>query len=133
MPKGKKMLPFSVCVDLDGTLISHWSGDYHIKNFGEPLPGAHAFLEQLRAMGGQITIFTCRGNCRVSGYDAADCQQIIKNFLDEKGLIYDHVFVGQGKPVASYYVDDRGINCMPQIDPDAYARTLMHIRAMGDD
>lgn len=136
-PKGKKkMLPFSVCVDLDGTLISHWTGDFHIKNFGHPLPGAREFLEQLRAMGGSITIFTCRGNANLSqrdGYGAAACQQIIKDYLDANGLIYDSVYVGQGKPVANWYIDDRGISCMPEYDADAYTRALMHIRSMSED
>jgi hypothetical protein len=37
---------------------------------------------------------------------------------------YDEIYVGQGKPVASYYVDDRGVRCLPQHDKDAYKKVL---------
>lgn len=129
----KKMAPFSVCVDLDGTLISHWTGDFNIGNFGHPLPGAHSFLETLRGMGASITIFTCRGNIRVGGMAVEDCHRIIKEYLDAQGFIYDAIYVGQGKPVANWYIDDRGISCMPEYDPEAYTRALMHIRGMQED
>lgn len=48
----------------------------------------------------------------------------VKEYMDKHNLPYDEVYYGQGKPVASYYVDDRGIRCLPQTDPKAYDKVL---------
>lgn len=48
----------------------------------------------------------------------------IKEYMDKHELPYDEIYVGQGKPVASYYVDDRGVRCLPQLDNEAYGKVL---------
>lgn len=125
-------MKMNICLDLDGTLISHWTGPFDLHNFGEPLPGAIEFTRTLRDMGSEITIFTCRGNAKLGkahGADPEACRQIIRAYLDKHGFTYDVIYIGQGKPIADFYVDDRGVSCTPETDPEAFTKVLTFLRS----
>lgn len=121
----------SICVDLDAVLAKYdgWKGVEHI---GEPLPGAADFLRQIKALGARVVIFTTRTNAdpAISGRtESVDMlTQRVRLWLDAHGLPYDEIYAGQGKPLASGYVDDRAVPCLPQIAGSfAYEIALMHI------
>jgi hypothetical protein len=40
----------------------------------------------------------------------------VKEWLDKHGFAYDRIWTEQGKPIASAYVDDRGVACRPEED-----------------
>lgn len=102
----------NICVDLDGVLAEYneWKGIFH---FGPVIEGAKEFLQKLRDRGFFIVINTCRGHVELNGYTPKYLAQQVENWLKLNDLPYDDVFVGQGKPPAHAYIDDRAIHCNP--------------------
>jgi len=124
----------SVCVDLDATIAQYdeWKGAC---NIGEPLPGAKEFLEAIREIPARIVIFTTRGNFSVNkGFTIDQLQEIVERWMGDNGLQYDEIYVGQGKPIASAYVDDRAVQCRPTSDwqeaERAYHAALLQVTAL---
>lgn len=120
----------SIAVDLDGVLARYdgWRGVDHI---GEPLPGAAEFLRRLKAMGARVVIYTTRTNADPAVSERRESVEMltqrVRLWLDAHGLPYDEIYVGQGKPLASAYVDDRAVPCLPQIAGSfAYEIALLH-------
>jgi hypothetical protein len=105
-------------VDLDGVLAAYdgWKGIEHI---GSPLPGAADFTRRLREVA-RVVIYTTR--CKeylenkgdFDGRPAHELAAIVRGWLDRHGFAYDEIYVGQGKPFAVAYVDDRAVPCRPQ-------------------
>lgn len=108
----------TVCVDLDGVLAVYdgWKG---IDNIGQPIPGAVEFVAELNRFA-EVMVFTTRCNLSASSKDAGETvlslQKRIKDWLDKYGFKYKDVYIGQGKPLAAAYVDDRSVICRPQDD-----------------
>lgn len=132
-PAAKKRRP-RVCVDLDGVLAEYdgWKGLNHI---GQPLPGAPEFLKGLAKIA-SIVVFTTR--CSLDPGDEAgmivatpeELRGHVVDWLERHELPYDDVYIGQGKPRAAAYIDDRAIQCKPQDDPEAYDMSLTELRAL---
>jgi len=113
----------TACVDLDGTLIrfDEWRG---VEYFGDPLPGAKEFLSKLREKF-DVVIYTCRCTEGIDGPEKASLlRNRVRDELDRLGFEYDHIWIGQGKPIASVYIDDKGMRCDPAADNLAYQRIL---------
>ena len=92
------------CFDIDGTLCSQVRGDY-MK--AKPFQARIDHVNNLRAAGHQITLFTARG--ATSGIDwASRTEKQLANW----GLHYDALIFG--KPHADLYIDDKAIH------PDSY-------------
>lgn len=102
----------TVAVDLDGVLAYHyeWNG---VEHFGDVIEGAHEFLRTLRQYF-KVIIYSCRGNAELNGLDPSALYLNMAGWLHENGLEHDAIFVGQGKPSARAYIDDRGVSCRPQ-------------------
>ena len=112
-----------ICVDLDGVLAEdgQWNG---VEHFGKVIDGAKEFLENLRQHY-DVVIYTCRFTEGINGIEKAGLlRNRVRDWLDENELPYDEIFIGQGKPIATAYVDDRGINCSPQYNKDAFQKVL---------
>jgi len=120
-----------VCVDFDGVLAAYdgWKG---LDFTGNPLPGAVEFTRRLAEFA-DVVVFTSR--CCVESHrdelkeptrPASDLaprlQHSIRYWLDKYHFTYHEIYVGQGKPPASAYIDDRAIPCSPQLDPLAYQK-----------
>jgi hypothetical protein len=99
-----------VCVDLDGVLIDGTQGWRGILAMNAPLPGAHAFLEELRDFA-QVLIYTSRIH---EGMDMPKMVEVIRGWLAEHNLPYDGIWTGKGKPAGMAYIDDRAVSCRPQ-------------------
>ena len=85
-----------VCVDLNGVL-DDYTGWKHADHWDPPRAGARTFLEELRARGYDIVIFTTRHPAGV------------RRWLHTHGL---HDLVGavtRRKPPAHVFVDDRAV------------------------
>ena len=128
----------SVCVDVDGVLF-HYEGWKGIRSFGDLLPGAKEFLNEV-AKFARIVIYTSRckeypvdtpnpdGFPEVDRSSALELQSIVEDWLRENSLPFHEVYIGQGKPFAHAYVDDRGVSCVPQKWPGAYDFALGEIK-----
>lgn len=122
----------TAAVDLDGTLARYdgWKGADH---FGEPLAGAKDFLSEL-AKTHKVLIFTTRTKdddpalMRGNAQNRHALAGLVRGWLDAAGMPYDDVYIGQGKPIADVYVDDRAIAVPPNPQPEDYAAALEAIR-----
>ncbi|HEX6278550.1 MAG TPA: hypothetical protein VFZ49_00925 [Pyrinomonadaceae bacterium] len=131
-PKAKKN---RVALDLDGVLAEYhgWEGSDHI---GPPLPGALEFAKSIANLA-DIVIFTSRC-AEEAGADSEFIQTMnagqmrvnIINWLEKHGFPFVDVYVGQGKPRVSAFIDDRAVVCSPQYDEDAYAEAEKNLRAL---
>lgn len=114
-----------VCLDLDGVLAQYdkWRGVEHI---GDPIPGALKFVKDLSKIA-EVVIFSSR-----CAQDIAEGSRItpgqlrihIIEWLEKHKFPYSDVYVGQGKPRAAAFIDDRAVQCSPQNDEDAFKNAL---------
>lgn len=120
----------TVCVDLDGVLAKyeHWTGS---EKFGEPLPGAATFTRQL-AETAHVVIFTTRCNREMNREQSAEgLRRRVALWLDDHGFAYHEIYIGQGKPHAAAYVDDRAVSCRPQVfGATAFRRALGRVKVL---
>jgi len=137
-PKPSKKIPKSkktrVCVDLDGVLAEYhgWEGADII---GPPLPGALKFAKAIAKIA-DIVVFTSRCSTEtgdddsVSRLTAGQLRIKVVDWLGRNGFPFADVYVGQGKPKVAAFIDDRAINCSPQLDPDAYQESERALRVL---
>lgn len=120
-----------VCVDLDGVLAQYdkWKGVDHI---GDPVDGAVEFAKKLAKIA-EITIFTSRcAQDVLEGSRITPGQLRIKvvDWLEQHGIPYSDVYIGQGKPRAAAFIDDRAVRCDPQNHADAFQEALASTRTL---
>lgn len=114
-----------VCVDLDGVLAQYdgWKG---LDFTGAPIPGAVEFTRALSEFA-EIVVFTTRctvephrGDLNEPTRPASDLAprlvHQVRYWLEKYKFTFDDVYVGQGKPIAHAYIDDRAVRCVPQAD-----------------
>ncbi|KXK01360.1 MAG: hypothetical protein UZ17_ACD001001821 [Acidobacteria bacterium OLB17] len=120
-----------VCVDLDGVLAQYdkWRGIDHI---GEPVEGALQFMKKL-ARFASITIFSSRcAQDVLEGSRISPGQLRIRviEWLEKHKFPYTDVYIGQGKPRAAAFIDDRAVLCSPQTDEGAFDAALAQTRIL---
>jgi hypothetical protein len=118
----------TVCIDVDGVLAQYdgWKG---VDHFGDPIPGARAFLAVLREEF-DVVIFTTRTNPEMSKPESAELlRNRVRDWLDANDLPYDDIWIGRGKPICSAIIDDRAVSCRPQ---DAFADAIWEARCLAD-
>lgn len=128
----------SVCCDLDGVLAKYdgWKGIHHI---GDPIEGAVEFTKRLQKLA-KVIIYTTRCKTYPEGVQGPRTDQepsrdspeqlqgIVKEWLDKHGFVYDEIYIGQGKPFALCYIDDRNIVCRPQEHVFYFEHALFSLR-----
>jgi hypothetical protein len=120
-----------VCVDLDGVLAQYdkWRGVDHI---GDPIEGALEFAKNLSKFA-DITIFTSRCSQDIlegSRITPAQLRIRVISWLEQHKIPFADVYIGQGKPRAAAFIDDRGVHCDPQNDAKAFDAALKSAKAM---
>ena len=123
-----------ICVDLDGVLAKYdgWKGPDQI---GPPLPGAREFAESLAKLA-DIVIFTSRCSLDNGGESATTTLSPgalrirVVEWLEENEIPFTDVYIGQGKPRAAAFIDDRAVPCRPQTDKTAFADALKAARSL---
>lgn len=98
----------TICIDLDGVIFKYdeWRG---VDHFGDPIDGARLVLEELQRMGFEIIIFTNRTNPSTNpGYTKYMLAAKVEKALNKHNIPFDRIELA-GKPLAKYYIDDRGI------------------------
>lgn len=118
--------PFTVAVDLDGTLAKA-EEPFDPKSVGRPIAKTVRWVRKLHAAGARVIVFTVRG-------DAA----LVRRWLDEHDVPYDYVNENpdqppdaSGKVIADAYLDDRAHNVadLDSVGPDLLAKTNERVRA----
>ena len=126
----------TVCLDLDGVLVDRTYARGG-ETLGDPIDGAVEFTRAL-AEQADIVIHTARLANRPAGASdgAAQAEQRrieerIRAWLDQHGFAYKQIALAVGKPIASAYVDDRGVSCRPLDDgPRAFEEALAAVRRL---
>jgi hypothetical protein len=114
-----------VCVDLDGVLCQRASGS-RTTSFGTPFDGALEFMRDLAARA-EVVIYTARLSLD-NANKQAEVRQLIAAWLAQHRIPYDDIHMGQGKPLAVAFVDDRGVSCRPVDDgPSAFTLAMKGI------
>lgn len=90
----------TLAVDFDGTIASYKPGQFPI--IGEPEPDVVDVMQQLHKDGWNIIIYSCRST--QEGQTEA-----MSEWLNKNQIPYDSIWEGQGKPMATAYIDDLGI------------------------
>lgn len=98
------------CVDFDNTITKSdlpFFLDVLEKN---PQPGVAEALQEIKNMGYEIHIFSCRTCNDVSETPAEKMKQIVKMtaFLEKHNIPYNQI-LNENKPIAYAYIDDRGV------------------------
>jgi len=125
----------SVCVDLDGVLAQYdgWKGVEHI---GDPIPGAVQFTKKLQEVA-RVVIFTTRTNADPAIQERNESVEMltqrVRLWLDAHGFAYDEIYVGQGKPLAAAYVDDRAVECQPQRNACEYLYAFLRVKDLVEE
>jgi hypothetical protein len=118
-------------VDLDGTL-AHEEGEYNPDKVGKPFDGARQFLEALKVYG-DVLIYTCRTSADVYPLDALWNARTVRKWLEEHDMPFDEVYVGNGKPNATFYIDNKGVTCDPsKLGSAAYSLVLNYVKKTFD-
>lgn len=123
----------SVCVDLDGILAQYdsWKG---VDVIGDPIPGAREFLQELSEKY-SVVIHTTRTNPLANSefirnnkdVDGRQLRLIVEDWLVKHNMPFDSISMGEGKPIAIAYVDDRAVMCCPQKSSLAFENALLTI------
>lgn len=122
-------------IDLDKTLARYQSGMFQqdITHIGEPLPGAQQFVKNLSEHVGndglpaKITIFTRRMS-EVSEIESKYVLKSIVTWLEKHGFVWHEVYDGYGKPDGTAFIDDKGVQCRPQENENAYKEAEDYIK-----
>jgi hypothetical protein len=128
-----------VCVDLDGVLAEYdgWQG---LSFTGSPVPGAVDFTRRLSEIA-DIIVYTTRCNVEIhrdelkeptrpSSDLAPRLVHSVRYWLEKHKFTYHDIHAGQGKPLASAYIDDRAIACTPQQNPLAFMAALIRAKEL---
>ena len=79
-----------------------------------------------------IIIFTSRTSKETGEYEQTGTpgQRRVKiiQWLEKHDIPYADVYIGQGKPRASAFVDDRAVACSPMTDKNAFTAAEANLR-----
>lgn len=107
----------TIAVDFDGTLCH-----FAFPNIGAPQAGAREALTAFRKLGYHVLIYSCRtcswwpdvfSNPEEMAKPVLERQYAAEmiTWLNDNKIPYDEVDDGtKGKPVADYYIDDKGVH-----------------------
>ena len=122
----------SVCIDLDGVL-ARWEPWRGVTKFGKPIRGAAEFTRRISGFV-RVVIYSCRGNVELGqGRPAEELRDLMKRWLDKHGFAYHEIWIGQGKPIATAYIDDRAVVCRPEREAkpqDAFEKALVDLQEL---
>ena len=119
-----------VCLDVDGVLADRTYG-HGAEDLGDPIPGAVEFTRAL-AERAEVVIHSARLHAADPNSAAGrKAEARLRDWLDHHGFAYQAIASGVGKPVASAYVDDRGVSCRPMDDgPRAFDDALLAVERL---
>jgi hypothetical protein len=92
-------------VDFDKTIINS-----KFPGMGTPMPGAKEGLEELKRLGFEINILSCRTSPEVYKHEIDRTDQVrqMEQWMKDNNIPFDRV-LNLHKPLADLYVDDCGV------------------------
>lgn len=99
----------TIVIDFDGTIC-----EFEFPAMGKPKKGVKKALERLKHKGYKIVIHTVRTNGCWEGHKLSDGNsqekaiEDVQKYMKKNKLYYDYIYTPD-KPLAMYYIDDRGI------------------------
>ena len=120
----KRTRKATVCVDLDGVLAQN-IGATNLSEIGDPIDGAAEFTRELAGFADVVILTSRLADEKAASAEYRKAVSRIEDWLNEHGFEYDRVHTGKGKPPASAYIDDRGVNCRPMDDGIAAFETAL--------
>ena len=98
----------NIAIDVDGVIFRFGPGDWKGPEYVGPLiPGVHGALLALRSFGYRIVLYSCRTDMEVMGQPTTRLIRLLVEHLKRHEIPYDEIAIG--KPIADFYIDDRGI------------------------
>jgi len=88
--------PLTIMVDLDGVICTEERT--FERALAQPIDGAREALQQLKAAGHTIIVYTGRGWPEY---------RMTRQWLDDHGMVYDAIHMA--KPIAHVWIDDRAV------------------------
>lgn len=122
-------------IDLDATLAQYERGDvqkFGIDHIGDPIPDAVDFVNELSKTG-KITIFTVRASLEQNDGSIEKRDQAVASiakWLNKHNFNWNEIYIGEGKPDGTAFIDDRAVQCRPQENPKAYQEVLDYINSV---
>jgi len=98
-----------LAVDLDGTILTSKRTPMGIEEFGKGERKVRECLLFLQKHGFDILVHTTRVNHRLHDKAPPVLRMNIVDALSVNRIPFDSVWCGSGKPLAEFYVDDRGV------------------------
>ncbi len=100
----------TLAVDLDATILTCKRPFESIENFGKGEKKVRECLLFLQKRGFEILIHTTRTNHRIH-YDKSPAwlRMNVADALSNRRIPFDEVWIGPGKPLAEFYIDDRAV------------------------
>jgi hypothetical protein len=119
-----------VCLDVDGVLADRTYGR-GAEELGDPIAGAVEFTRAL-AERAEVVIHSARLAAEdPSSAAGRKAEARLRDWLEQHGFAFHTIASGVGKPVASAYVDDRGVSCRPMDDgPRAFEDALLAVERL---
>jgi hypothetical protein len=119
-------------VDLDDTIINYdgWKG---VDVFGPLYSGAKKFMDELHK-DFDILVFTTRCSVEVNRLGPNLLANKVREYLEKNEIPFEDIWVGQGKPLATVFIDDRAVNCwckLPIWRPALYDDVLRQAREIA--
>lgn len=124
----------TIAIDFDGTLC-----EFQYPGIGPPKRYAREALEVFRNLGYRILIYSCRTSHRYYEIFGGDPSQPtmerervkeMVSWLNEHKIPFDEIDDGsKGKPMADYYIDDKGIrfeNNWPEVMAFVFDRHIQN-------
>ena len=102
---GVKLMNKICVIDFDGTI-----SEFAYPDMGKPKEGVKEALQAIKDMGYEIHILSCRTNVEIHKFPIDRQEEVrhMKEYLEEHEIPYDEV-LNKDKPLATWYIDDRGI------------------------
>lgn len=97
-----------IAIDFDGVLHGYSKGWADGTVYDPPVPGTRKAMEQLKAQGHYLIIFSTRTNKVFRKKSDPDQQPLMEAWLAEHSIPFDKIWL-YGKPMADIYLDDRAL------------------------
>ena len=97
-----------IAIDFDGVIHGYSKGWNGGEIYDPPVPGSKEAMEELKAQGHTLYIFSTRTNKIFHKNDKVDQKKAIEAWMKEHEIPFDKIWTF-GKPMADIFIDDRAI------------------------
>lgn len=123
-------------IDFDATLAYYergWSKNLGVEFFGDPIPGAKEFVDNLCKHVGNdgkhpyIVIYTRRMS-EIDESRRPSLKKALAAWLNKHSFYWNEIYDSYGKPDGTAFIDDRAVQCRPLENANAYKDAEAYIK-----